>query len=246
MRALKKVVRRTLRVFGFDIVPFPPADSLAAHLLALFRQVDINCVFDIGAHVGEYGTFLREIGYSGHIISFEPIPLNFAILEKQCARDPKWRGLCLALGSRDGTMQINVTHATEFSSFLTPSRLSHEEFEQRSHVERVEVVEVRRLDSIFTECLHQIPDPHMYFKMDTQGYDLEVLAGAGAHLADVLALQSELSLRPMYLNMTGGFEALSRLNAMGFEVTGLFPVSRSLDLRIIELDCVMRRVGRPA
>lgn len=246
MRALKQVVRRSLRVFGYDIVPFPAVDSLAAHLLLLFRQLDINCVFDIGAHFGEYGTFLREIGYRGQIISFEPIPLNFAVLEQQCSRDPKWRGLCLALGSRDGTMRINVTHATEFSSFLTPSRLSHEEFEQRSHIERVEVVEVRRLDGIFTECLHEIPDPHVYCKMDTQGYDLEVLAGAGAHLADVLALQSEVPLRPMYLNMTGGLAILSRLNAMGFEVTGLFPVSRSRDLRIIELDCVMRRVGRPA
>ena len=246
MRALKNVVRRSLRVFGFDIVPFPPVDSLAAHLLALFRQLAINCVFDIGAHVGEYGRFLREIGYRGHIISFEPIPGNFAVLEKHCERDPKWRGLCLALGSRDGTMRINVTHATEFSSFLAPSRLSHEEFAHHSDVERVEEVEVRRLDGIFTECLHQIPDPRVYLKMDTQGYDLEVLEGAGARLSDVLALQSELSLRPMYLNMTGGFEALSRLNAMGFEATGLFPVSRSRDLRIIELDCVMRRVGRPA
>ena len=246
MRALKKVVRRSLRVFGFDIVPFPPVDSLAAHLLALFRQLAINCVFDIGAHVGEYGHFLREIGYRGHIISFEPIPGNFAVLEKHCARDPKWRGLCLALGSHDGRMRLNITHATEFSSFLTPSSLAHEEFEHRSEIERVEEVEVRRLDGIFQACVHPIPDPHVYLKMDTQGCDLNVLEGTGAHLADILALQSELSLRPMYLNMTGGFETLSRLNTMGFEVTGLFPVSRSRDLRIIELDCVMRRMARSA
>lgn len=243
MRALTRFARRGLRALGYEVVPFPPAESLAAHLLALFHQLGINCVFDIGAHVGEYGTFLREIGYRGHIISFEPVPLSFAVLEKQCSPDPKWRGQCLALGSRDGSLRINVTHATEFSSFLRPSRLSREEFAHRSDIVRVEEVEVRRLDSIFTECLQQIPDPHVYLKTDTQGYDLEVLEGAGARLADVLALQLELSLLPVYLNVTGGFETLSRLNAMGFEVTGLFPVSRSRDLRIIELDCVMRRTS---
>ncbi|MFI5341335.1 MAG: hypothetical protein ACHQ7N_16040 [Candidatus Methylomirabilales bacterium] len=92
-------------------------------------------------------------------------------------------------------MQINVTRGTGFSSFLTPGSPGKEESQQRSAVERVEVVEARRLDSLFMECLRPVPDPRVFLTMD-MGYDLDAPEGAGIYPADVLALQTELPVRP--------------------------------------------------
>ena len=99
-------------------------------------------MLDVGAHVGQYGRFLRNIGYTGHIVSFEPVLANFARLERASAGDPKWTVRRLALGHEEGTIPINVANVTQFSSFLSPSRYSLDQFSGFSDVERTEMVEI--------------------------------------------------------------------------------------------------------
>ena len=243
---IKNLVTTVARSFGYCIYigREPPSNSLGEHLNDLFSRLEINCVFDVGAHFGEYGLFLRSIGYKGHIISFEPVAANFSVLEQQCADDPKWSAHHLALGDQEGSSPINVTHATNLSSFLAPID-GLDELKRAIEVERVEMVEVKRLDSIFSECIDHIKDPRVYLKTDVQGCDLQVLEGAGAYLNVILALQSEVIVKPLYKNEAGYIESIARMSQMGFELTGLFPVNRDKDLRIIALDCVMIRRGKP-
>jgi hypothetical protein len=75
-------VRRRLRPLGWELRRTDPDRS---------PYLRINCVLDAGAGRGGYGTFLRENGYEGQIISFEPVAASFQSLAIQCARDPKWR-----------------------------------------------------------------------------------------------------------------------------------------------------------
>lgn len=228
-------------MFGYDLVGFPAAGSLGAHLASLFAELGINCVLDVGAHVSEYALFLREIGYRGRIVSFEPVLASFERLERLTAGDGRWSASRVALGREEGVKSMNVTCATEFSSFLTPNRDGRQWFVQGSGVHRVEPVEVRRLESVFPACVAAIEQPRVYLKIDTQGCELEVLEGAGRHLEEILGLQAELPVQPMYGGMTPYTEALRRMGRMGFAPTGLFAVSRDRDLQLIEVDCVMRR-----
>jgi len=196
-------------------------------------------VLDVGAHVGQYGRFLRNIGYTGHIVSFEPVSANFARLERQSAGDPKWQALQIALGDEEGTVPINVARVTQFTSFLSPSHYSLAQFSGFSDVDRVEMVERKRLDSVFTKVLGSLGEPRVFLKLDTQGHDLNVVEGTGACLPYIRGLQSELSVKPLYEGITGYLSAMSSLNKKGFEVTGMFPVTRDPQRRIMEFDCVM-------
>ncbi len=238
---LKEPVRRGATLAGCQIGKLPGVELLSAHLATLFERLGINCVLDVGAHVGQYGRFLRNIGYKGHIISFEPILANFTILERRLAGDRKWMAHRMALGGEDGTVPINVTNITQFSSILAPNRYSLDQFGSHSQVNRTETVVLRRLDSIIEDCTRAIGDPRVFLKLDTQGYDLKVLEGAGDYLERVLGVQSELSVKPIYEGMTGYLEAISSMNGMGFELTGMFPVLRDAQLRIVEFDSVMIR-----
>jgi FkbM family methyltransferase len=241
---MKDLVRTGATLVGCQIGRLPGIELLGAHLALLFARLKINCILDVGAHVGQYGRFVRNIGYKGYIVSFEPIPANFTILEERCARDQKWSARRLALGNRDGIAPINVTQITQFSSFLVPSRYSKDQFGRLSEVDRTETVEMKRLDSIWEDGISAIKEPRVFLKLDTQGYDLKVLEGVGVYLEHVVALQSELAVKPIYEGMTGYTEAVSSMNEMGFELTGLFPVLRDEELRIVELDGVMIRSGR--
>lgn len=236
---LKDQVRKGATRAGCHIGRLPGVEVLGSHLLTVFAQLNVNCVLDVGANVGQYGRFLRNIGYRGEIVSFEPVPANFAILEKRCANDAKWRALRLALGHETGTLPINVTRITQFSSFLSPTRYSHEQFDGLSDVDRTEMVEMVRLESVFDACTSHISDPRVFLKLDTQGYDLNVLNGAGGCLPRIVALQSELSVKPLYEGMTNYAAAMSCMSRMGFELTAVFPVVREHHLQIVEFDTIM-------
>ena len=62
-----------MRRVGVDIRRFEPGVSEAARLKKLFDTYRVDLVVDVGANIGNYGIELRDCGYNGRIISFEPI-----------------------------------------------------------------------------------------------------------------------------------------------------------------------------
>jgi hypothetical protein len=78
-----------------------------------------------------------------------------------------------------------------------------------------------------------------YLKLDTQGFDLEVLRGGDASLSGMLALQTEASVIGVYKGSPSYTETIHYLDQRGFDLTGLYTVSRDASLRLIEFDCVM-------
>lgn len=217
---------------------------LRAHLGQLLGQFEVNCVLDVGANAGQYAQRLRRLGYEGHIVSFEPVGALYERLKRLSASDPKWSVHRLALGGRDGEADINVTRASVFSSLLKPNGDSGRHFGNGPEVTTVERVPVRRLDSVLGELLAGVPDPRPFLKMDTQGYDLEVFAGLGEWAHRLVGLQSEVSLIPIYEGMPRMAASLGAYEAAGFEVAGLYPVSRDRrTARVIEYDCTMVRAA---
>ena len=56
---------------------------------------------------------------------------------------------------------------------------------------------MKRLDSIFEDLIAPLEKPQIYLKLETQGYDLKVVAGARRSLKRVAGLQSELAVQPL-------------------------------------------------
>jgi FkbM family methyltransferase len=253
---LKTAIKSIFHSFGYSIVPFPVDDglerklTLGKHLTEVFARCGINCVFDVGAHHGEYGAFLRENGYTGKLLSFEPVTSNFERLRIRARHDPLWETYHLALGAKNGTMGIKVYHDTQLSSFLTPNGYCASHMgtiegvnydNPMDLVAGIEQVQVRTLDAMFDEFVAGIPEPHVFLKLDTQGYDLEVLRHSSDHFDRIHGLQSEVSVKPIYEAMPSYREAIPAMLEMGFEMTGFFPVNRDANFRLIEIDCVMIR-----
>jgi FkbM family methyltransferase len=245
---LARLLKRTLRRFamrrgyyiGRSSGPDAPA-TLSAHLSFLFSVLQINCVLDVGAHNGEFSDAVRDLGYGGRIVSFEPVPEHFAELSRRRAHDPDWRGYPLALGADDGRDEIQITNSSSFASMHLASAYGRDRFARDVQVVRREPVSVRRLDGLLDECVAGIVVPRVFLKIDTQGEDMAVIAGAGDRLHDIRAVQVELAVQAIYENTTNSYlESIAQLGRLGFEPTFVAPVSRDpVDhLRIVELDCV--------
>lgn len=243
-----KLHKESARLFGWELLHIrKDQPTLDSHLKQLFARLGVDCVLDVGANRGQYGAMLRKAGYKGRIVSFEPVKSTFALLKARAAGDPGWRVFNCALGAKAGEQEIHVTRATVFASFLDPNAFSRQKYPEGMPVQHSEKVRIRTLDEVLPEAIAGLKAPRLFLKLDTQGFDLQVFAGAKATIPKVLGMQTELSIQAIYEDMPDYLEALSTYTRAGFVMSGLYPVSRDRDtLALIELDCVMRRVEQPA
>ena len=211
-------------------------------MVSLLQRYDINVVFDVGANKGQYAQSLRELGYRGRIVSFEPVPGAFRKLQKASAGDDDWQIHPFGLGSEDTTMPISVEWIT-MNSLLPPTDYAREAFPRFDRT-GTEEIEIRRLDGVMDEAMTGIDSPRPYLKMDTQGFDLQVFAGAGERIAEFIGMQSEVAVLQLYEGSPRMAEAVTAYEAAGFEVSGVYPVTWEADSgRLMEFDCVLVRVG---
>lgn len=238
-----KLHRKVAALFGYELIKKRKLnDTLEQHLRNLLSLLEINCVIDVGANAGQYGRMLRRCGYSGRIVSFEPLAHAYAGLAAASTGDVDWQVHNLALGREPCARIINRLASSDFSSFREPNSYAAERFGWRVQVAERREVRMATLASVWPEAAKGIDRPRAFLKLDTQGFDLEVVAGAGAALDYVFGMQSEIATKPIYEDMPGYLTALTEFDRLGFEVTGLYPVSRCKEsLTVIELDCVMRR-----
>jgi FkbM family methyltransferase len=241
----KRAARRLLRSIGFDVIRFgPQGTTLPMHLATLLPRLGIDTVVDVGAHWGEFGRLVRDSGFRGRIISFEPASANVERLNRVASGDPDWLVRPEALGRTDQTLEMNVTRQTLFNSFRRPLETALGQFPGAT-VQGHETVTIRRLDAVLDDCLPGTSS-RVYLKLDTQGWDLEVMAGAAGCLGRIHGMQTEVSMRPIYEGMPGYVESITMLEGLGYTLTGLFAVSRDSHLRVVEMDCVMARVDEMA
>ena len=236
-RATYGVAKTVARPLG--LYPFPRTHR--RHLVDILNRLQIDCILDVGAHYGEFGQMLRELRFQGHILSFEPVSASFKLLEAAAKDDPKWRIFPFALGSSDGESTIHIFRSSDFNSLLSPAGI-HDRFENCTEELGVETIAVRRLDSVYEMCTKDIPSPRVFLKMDTQGYDLEVVRGGEGVLSKILAIQSELPGVCHYSGQPQLCEALSHYWSQGYRPTGFFPVNHELDgITVTEWDCVLAK-----
>lgn len=228
--------------FGYSIIPQWPLENLglSTHLCKIFDHFSIDTVFDVGANVGQYHDFLRQqVGFAGQVHSFEPQPHLAEVLRQRQSSDQNWAVHNLGLGSSNGELALNVMARDTFSSFRQPMADAAQTFSASNTVVDSVVVPVRRLDDLFPGTV--MSGHSCYLKVDTQGFDLEVLRGATEVLKVTRALQFELAIQRLYAGVPHYREMLEIVESMGFRMSGLFPISMDENLQAVEFDCVMVR-----
>lgn len=241
-----KIHRRIAAVFGYELIKKRKLnDTLDRHLRNVLDTNRVNLIVDVGANEGQYALARREYGFDGRIVSFEPLRRTFNVLKEQCDDDHNWYAYRLALGSVPAVRTMNRCSSSDFSSLLPPNKFASERFARQTQITSREEVQVTTLAQHWSAIVADIREPRALLKLDTQGFDMQVLAGAVGILHDVRALQIELSLKPIYEGAPRYLQSLARLEQLGFEVTGLYPVSREKNtLAVIEYDCVMARTNQ--
>ncbi|WP_314174684.1 FkbM family methyltransferase [Streptomyces winkii] len=213
----------------------------ARHVADLLANYEVNCVFDVGANKGQYGRQLRDFGYRGRIVSFEPVPDALAKLRKVAARDRDWLVYPCALGRSESVQTMHLGWKT-MNSLLEPSAYGQKRYKRFANSARTTEVSLRRLDAVMDEAMEGVAHPRPFLKMDTQGFDMEVFAGAGERIGEYVGMQSEVAVLQLYEGSPHMIEAIAAYEEAGFEITGMYPVTREETTgRVVEFDCILAR-----
>jgi FkbM family methyltransferase len=194
--SLKHELRRLLWKLGYDLSRFDPQDSALARRRQLLRSYGIDTVLDVGANLGQFAMQLRhDLGFAGKIVSFEPLSSAFRFLEATARVDPRWRVINCALGDTEATLEINVAENSYSSSFLDILPMHLDAAPESKYTQR-ESTTVKTLDSMIDDVCST--SDNVYLKIDTQGFESNVIRGAEKSLPRIGTIQLEMSLVPLY------------------------------------------------
>lgn len=186
---LRRIFIKALNAAGMNVVRVKSAPSPLMH-----HQITV--LIDVGANKGQYARDCRKQGYKGKIVSFEPLPETYEVLSGFAKKDQFWsvHDRC-AIGAESGETEINIAQ-NSLSSSILPMMKAHIDAASSSRYVGKAKTNVIPLDSIFD--LYCKPDDKIFLKIDTQGFESEVLKGAEKSLAKIAVVQLEMSIVPLY------------------------------------------------
>lgn len=223
---------------GIEMTRYRPllADSMMVkNILAKYK---INLVVDVGANVGQYALSLRKDGYTGKIVSFEPLQSAHQMLVKESALDNDWLVPSrAAIGEQEDEIEINIAGNSVSSSILKMDK-RHVEAAPNSAYIGTELVRLTTLDNA-SKKLFCADDDQIYLKIDTQGYEESVLNGAKDLLPKVKLVQLEISLVPLYEGQLLFIDMINKMKNLGFSVFSIIPGFKDPRTgQLLQCDCI--------
>jgi FkbM family methyltransferase len=219
MRSPVAQLKTFLRLAGLELSRYRPSNSDGAQLASVLCTEGINLIFDIGANEGQFAQQNRQYGYTQKIVSFEPLSTARIRLESLASADQSWIVHDqLAIGDRFGEIEIHIA-GNSVSSSVLPMLESHSAAAKDSSYIGAELVQMAKLDSVASKYIDS--DTVLFIKIDTQGFEWQVLDGAADTLRQARGVLCELSLVPLYEGQRLWREVIDRLEAEGFILWGL-------------------------
>lgn len=211
---LSSLAQRLIRGVGFDLRRRHPYRDPAMLMAHKCQQLGVRTILDIGANVGQFGMELRDAGWTGKIVSFEPLSQAHAELSRRASGNWTVAPRC-AIGSENAAITINVSANSASSSLLNVTDRSTT-VAPGSAFSATETVLLRRLEDLVDDTWGKVA-----LKIDTQGYEAEVLAGAGRVLDVTEVINVEISLSELYEGGPSGSQLFSILEGLGFRCVAL-------------------------
>lgn len=145
-------------------------DELFIPLSKIIKDHEVDFFFDVGSCWGIYSLRLSGIYNKLHILSFDPIKKNIDRLESSIAKNNIYniKTFHTAIGNKVGFVELGATEK------YSPNYEINE-----SNAVIKEKSKINYLDNLF-----EFKNKYLVFKIDTEGFEYEVLNGAKKLLKD--------------------------------------------------------------
>ncbi len=170
----------------------------------------IKVVFDVGANIGITALEFSDAFPSAEVYAFEPTEINFRTMAKNLIGKPKIKRFKTALGDQPGKghIRIDLEHPTTCN--IVPSADSSSQ----------PIV----FDSIDNFCTRYAIEYIDILKLDVEGYELQVLAGAKEklHQQAIAMVKAECAVDPDNNWHTKFTDLCDLLLPLGYRLFGIY------------------------
>ena len=191
--SLKDQIKSTLKkTTGLSFYKDPPFGVDPFHdVKQRMTDYDFKTFLDVGANVGQTAQHIRAAFPNATIHSVEPIKKTFQLLQQNT------KGLNvtthnLALGAKNETIEISIDESNTNNSINSLVSGNNEITSGQTFTEKIQVVAT-------ADFCNSLGITHVdYLKIDTEGYDLEVIKGAASMLSNnaISFVEAEVSMNP--------------------------------------------------
>lgn len=228
-------VRLLVNRAGYEVT----RDHFKHRFVRSLHQAGIDSVLDVGANVGQFGSQLRRAGFTGRIHSVEPLHAAFDRLRRRAGRDERWTVQRAAVSAEAGTIRMNVA-GNSVSSSVLPMLERHAAAAPQAQYVGSEDVPASTVDAIVDDF--GLCPERTLLKIDVQGYEQQVLAGAAATLDRFVGVRTEMSIVPLYAGQVLMPEMIDLLTGRGFELWYVEPgFVEPQTQRLLQLDGLFLR-----
>jgi FkbM family methyltransferase len=181
------LARIGMRGLGVGLPPWPEQNGECFFLKRLFSSCDASVAIDVGGNVGDYSDILLNVG-AERVITFEPVPASADAIAQRFINEPRVTLRREAVGESVTTIRLNVP--SDSATSVLASRGAGAIAFTAAPMNSIDVP-MTTLDTVLAE-LNVMPD---FLKIDVEGFEAEVLAGAQHLIASrcLKAIQFEFS-----------------------------------------------------
>jgi FkbM family methyltransferase len=216
---IKNRINSLIGKTGFKIARQPSlARDISLGKYRWLQERNISTILDIGANIGQSAEIMRQILPEAMIYSFEPLLSCFQILKDKASLLKPMQCFQFALGKDDAVKTIHYNNFSPSSSILPMAQRHRTVFPYTQNF-REEEITVCALDSMSKSLVLK---PAILMKVDVQGYELNVLAGAEKTLTLVDTLIIETSFVELYIGQSNFNEVYQFLRDHHFTYMGSF------------------------
>ena len=194
-------------------------------------------IIDVGANVGQFSLLARALHPAARIFAFEPLPDAAARYRRVFAADENVKLFQAAISPDAGTATMHVSASADSSSLLPISARQSELFPGTEEVGVTEV-EAGPLSGFVSGADLNAP---ALLKIDVQGFELEVLRGAGDLLAAFEHVYVEASFEALYEGQALADDVIALMVDAGFTEVGRYNVSVGPDGVPIQADFLFHK-----
>lgn len=237
---IRRLVQQVLALSGLKLSRL--RNDPATTLLGL-RNRPIRSVVDVGANVGQFARWTRELFPDASLFCFEPQPEACQELRSWAATQAKPVTVFeTALGTESGfvNMRAHADHSPS-SSLLETTQLTSDLYPQ-TRAQREIRVALSTLDDAMDPHMSGLSDD-LLVKLDVQGYEDRVIAGGERVLRRAAACIVEVNLDGLYVGQPSFERIAGQVGALGLRYAGNLEQAYGPDGHVVFLDALFLRQG---
>lgn len=226
MKPVKKLIKKALSNYGYDVVPHDEAAATAEKNKYRWLQAhDIHTVIDAGSSDGGFARWIHGQLPEARVISFEAQDNLYQRLMQRMEGEAYFEAHRMALNNYNGTTTFRISSYDGSSSLLPMAELHKSAYPVSKNITEV-TVDCKRLDDVLDAgALKQ----NVLFKLDVQGGEKLVLEGAEDVLARTRLVFCEINFQELYEGCVMANDLVDFLSRRGFRLTGIENVSQHMD-----------------